>query len=293
MGDILIKKAQVESVMDDADGLRIKARTSQDGNKNINDIPYSFPLLPKTFQTVPKIGECVLIFTPKLNNNDGERYYIGPIISQPQYQYQDKYDYGRGSSVSLLQEGAIEPLERISNYDATVGSFPNINDVAIVGRKSEDIILKDDEVDIRCGIRQKATTNNASLLGSVVFNNQNPAYIQLKYKKGIGNSKGQEADSVINLVADKINLISHKNTESFNLTNNKDLIKSDELDSIMSKLHQLPYGDVLVEVLKKIVNALVNHVHPYPGLPPCKDQYITSVLGTDLNSILTDDIRIS
>ena len=290
--NLIIKKAQVESIVDDADGLRIKARTWQDGVKSIDDIPYAFPLLPKTIQTVPKVGECVLILTSKLESNDGNRYYIGPIISQPQFQYYDQYDYGRGSASSLLQDGYVEPLEKISNYDSTTGAFPDINDVAIVGRKSEDLILKDNEIDIRCGIRGKAFGDDR-LLGEVVFNKQSPAYIQLKYKNGIGYSKGQEANSVINLVADKVNIISHKDTNSFELTDNKELIKSTDMDSIMSKLHQLPYGDVLVDALTKIVNALVNHVHPYPGLPPCKDQYVTTVLGTDLKSILSDNVRIS
>ena len=44
MKDILIKMAQVESVIDDADGLRIKARLSQDGTIATKDLPYSFPL---------------------------------------------------------------------------------------------------------------------------------------------------------------------------------------------------------------------------------------------------------
>lgn len=290
--DFIIKKAQVESIVDDADGLRIKARTSQDGVKAIDNIPYAFPLLPKTIQTVPKVGEGVLILMSKLGGEKGNRYYIGPIISQPQFQYYDQYDYGRGSASSLLEDGYVEPLEKISNYDSTSGAFPNVTDVALVGRKSEDVILKDGEIDIRCGIRGNAVGDNR-LLGEVVFNKQSPAYIQLKYKNGIGYSKGQEANSVINLVADKVNIISHKDTNSFNLTDNKELIKSDDMDNIMSRLHQLPYGDILVEVLTKIVNGLINHVHPYPGLPPCKDQYITSVLGTDLKSILSDNVRIS
>ena len=290
--NLIVKKAQVESVIDDTDGLRIKARTAQDGVKAVEDIPYAFPLIPKTFQTVPKVGECVLIVTSKMGSNDGNRYYIGPIISQPQFQYYDGYDYGRGSATSNLQDGYVEPLEKISNFDSTVGSFPEVNDVALVGRKGEDIILKDDEIDIRCGIRGEAFGDDR-LVGNVVFNRQDPAYIQLKHKNAIGYSEGQEANSVVNVVADKINLISHKDTNSLELTDNKELIKSTEMDNIMSQLHQLPYGDILVDALKKIVNALVNHVHPYPGLPPCKDQYVTTVLGTDLDSILSENVRIS
>lgn len=292
MGELVIKKAQVESVSDSADGLRIKARLQQDGVRNINDIPYAFPLLPKTLQSVPKIGECVLVITSKLGDDGSNRFYIGPIISQPQFQYFDSYNYGKGTATSLLQDGFSKPLEKISNYESTKGSFPDVNDVAMIGRKGEDIVIKDDEIDLRCGIRRKSV-GDENLLGDVLFNNQDPAYIQLKYKNNIGVSKGQEANSVANVVADKINLISHKDVNSLPLTDKDELIKTNEMDSIMSQLHQLPYGDVLVEVLKKIVSALVNHVHPYPGLPPCKDQYVTAILGTDLNTILSDNVRIS
>ena len=292
MKDILIKMAQVESVIDDADGLRIKARLSQDGTIATKDLPYSFPLLPKTIQSVPKVGEGVLIFFSELGNNNSNRFYIGPVLSQPQFQEYESYFYGRGSSVSLMQGSSVKPLEKISNFDATRGAFPNVNDVALVGRKTEDVILKDGEVDIRCGIRGKAA-NHESLLGDVIFNTQSPSYIQLKYKKGLVVSEGREADSVINMVADKINLISHRDKNYFNLTDQDELIKESDLDTIMSQLHQLPYGDILLDVLTKMRNAIVNHVHPYPGLPPCLDQHIVSLNGTDFNKILSDNVRIS
>jgi hypothetical protein len=75
MNHYVIKMAHVESVEDDADGLRIKARLSQDGRQDINDLPYAYPLLPKTFRTVPKVGEGVLIFLSELGNNNSNRYY--------------------------------------------------------------------------------------------------------------------------------------------------------------------------------------------------------------------------
>ena len=293
MNDYIIKMGQVESVTDEADGLRIKARISQDGTMPLFELPYAFPLLPKTFQVVPKIGECVLIITSKGGNEKTNRYYIGPVISQPQMQEYDPYFYGRGSSISLLQGSSLEPLARISNYANTEGSFPKIGDVAVVGRKSEDIILKDGEIDLRCGIRKVSETNDNNLVGNVVFNRINPSYIQMKFERGLGHSNTQEADSVINLVADKINLVSHKDINSFNLTDKDELIKSKDMDDIMSKLHKVPYGDILVEALEKIRSSILNHVHPYPGLPPCKDHYCLDLSKIDFNKILSDNIRIS
>ena len=78
-GTSIIKKGQVESVKDDTDGLRIKARIAQDGEAPLEEIPYAFPLLPKTFQSVPKVGEGVFIITTMSGNKNSQRYYIGPI----------------------------------------------------------------------------------------------------------------------------------------------------------------------------------------------------------------------
>ena len=303
--DILIRIGQVISVDDEYHGLRIKVRLEEDNNvENDEEIPYAFPLLPKMIQSVPKVNEAVLIIVSRVNNKNSIRYYIGPLISQPQFFYEERYNGGLGTSASLLQGSAKQPLETIDHYNETKGAFPNTNDIALVGRKSEDIILKDGEIDLRCGIRGAKVFDEFSpeyydmnkfsaLKGDVVFNTQNPAYLQLKFKRGLCKGNKQVADSVINLVADKINLISHKDSENFNLTDQYDLIREEEIDTIMSKLHQLPYGDLLVEALNKFRQALVNHVHQYPGLPPNPCSYIISALGVDLDKILSPNVRIS
>lgn len=293
MDDIIVKIGQVESLDDEKGGLRIKVRLEQDKELSVADLPYAFPLLPKTFQTIPKVGEAVFVITSKLNNKNSIRYYIGPIISQAQYMYNDQYLYGFGQATSLLQGAYVSPEESIDRYYVTKGAFPKSNDVALIGRKGEDVVLKDDEIDIRCGIRVQGDENDENLPGYVFMNTLNPAYIQLKFKNGIGYSNKQEANSVVNVVADKINLISHKDVHSFNLTDQEELIKTSEMDNIMSKLHQLPYGDVLVETLKDIVYAFINHVHPYPGLPPCTDIAMEKVKGIDYDTLLSPNVRIS
>ena len=290
MNEIVVKVAQVESVEDTSDGLRIKARTQDDGTSG--DIPYAFPLLPKTFQSVPKVGEAVMIINAKLGVNSSNRYYIGPILSQRQFTNYEPYKYGKGSSLSLLQNGTTTPLEKISNFAQTEGAFPNTNDIAMVGRKGEDIILKDGEIDLRCGIRSEAI-KDGSLFGNVVFNKYSPSYIQMKYNRGKIATNNGFSDGVINIVSDKINLISHQDINNFNLTDNKELIKDSDLPQIMEKLHQLPYGDLLVDALNKIISAVLNHVHPYPGLPACKDSTVMQMAGINLDSILSTNVRIS
>lgn len=306
-GVSLIKVAQVLSVDDSAGGLRIKAKLEQD--KNIDKIPWALPLLPKTFQSVPKVGESVLIITAMSNNKQSQRFYIGPLISQRQNHEYDPYDYGKDSAASLLQGGFVSPLELISNFAETYGSFPNTNDVAIVGRGGEDIILKEnkpsnsEEIDIRCGIRLEPINPTDDLNGKVVFNEENPAYIQLKYMNGLTKNikqssnefDEQDGSSAVNIVADKINIISHKDDERHNLTDRNTLIKENELSDIMEKLHEVPYGDLLVKFLNIFVTAFLTHVHPHAGMPPSVSSEVLSLIdeNTNIDKIISKNVRIS
>lgn len=293
MNEVIVKEAQVESVEDSADGLRIKARLSQDGNVPTSELPYAFPLLPKTFQSVPKVGEGVFIITALLGNNSSNRFYIGPIISQPQYMNKDTHSYGRGSSMSLLSGGSSEPLAKISNYAETDGAFPNVNDVALVGRNTEDITLKDGEIDIRCGIREASIDDDMNLTGEVIFNKLDPSYIQLKHKTNLSTGIDKEANSMVNVVADKINIISHKDINGFNLTDQKNLINDEEIERLMNDLHKVPYGDKLVELLNLFRQAFLGHFHAYPGLPPGKDGLVQSLSNYNIDEIQSKHVRIS
>jgi len=307
-GEVVIKRGQVESVDDSAGALRIKVRTEEDGDRPLSDIPYAFPLMPKAFQSVPKPGEGAFILTTTTRNRDSQRHYLGPIISQPQFNDLCLHSYGRGQSTSVLEGGVIYPLEKISNFSETDGSFPEVSDVAMVGRGSQDIIMRDNsktlsnEVDIRCGIRGKLESsykeafkenNNPNLLGKVIFNNFDPAYIQLKYKNKLTTEDGQQANSIINLVADKINIISNQDDNSFELTDVKELIPEAKLDETMSKLHQLPHGDTLVKLLNLIINAISTHVHPFAGMIPVRAGYVEEMQDYPTEDILSKHVRIS
>lgn len=298
----IIKEGQVEYVEngsglfgEEFDGHRIKVRISQDGDKEIKDLPWCFPFLPKTFQSVPKIGEAVCVLTSEFTNNESNRFYIGPVISQPQRFAFDPYMYGRGSANSLLKGGEKNHLlKSIKQYDETTGAFPDNADVALIGRKSEDIALKEGEIMMRSGARVAADTSNENLLGDVIFNTMSPAYIQLKFKNNLTRGENQAANSLVNIVADKINLISHQDPHLFNLTDNKEMIKESELDEIMSKLHQLPYGDLLVKYLNIMKLAVMYHGHNFsPGTPPIQGAYITQLKDVNFDDILSPNVRIS
>ena len=298
-GDVIVKQGHVEYVEDTADGLRIKIRIPQDGNEPLENLPYAFPLLPKTFQSVPKVGEGALVFTQLSGNKMSQRYYIGPIISQPQFQEKCNYNYGRGNATSLFEGGYVEPLGKISNEMDTWGAFPNTEDVAVVGRGSQDIIMRNNyntssnEVDIRCGIRKDPVVSNNDIVGKVIFNSIDPAYIQLKYKNSLTNGDLQKSNSMINLVADKINIISNQDENQFNLTNIDELIREDDLDNIMSKLHRVAHGDTLVELLKLMIKAILTHIHPYAGMPPTIHSYTKEMAEYEVDKILSKHVRVS
>jgi len=122
------------------DGLRVRAEIEgKDYPKNNEPkyLPWAFPLLPKTFQSIPKVGESVLLIYDASSN--GQRYYIGPIISQPQF---NAYCEPKNATSLLMEPVHNKPLERVSNNDDTKGAYPKSSDVAVIGRGAEDLLLR-------------------------------------------------------------------------------------------------------------------------------------------------------
>ena len=295
-----IRLGEVENVDDEKSGGRIKVRLYDDNNIPSSDVDYAFPLLPKFFSITPKKGECVLILTEVQNNPRTQRFYIGPIISQPQYFEKDSYLGGFGTAASLMTGKSAKPLPNINLRGETKGSFPNQEDVALIGRTSEDIILKDGEVDIRCGIRTEAdNSNDEALKGKVTFNQIDPAYIQLKHKPNISSGIGKEANSMVNVVADKINLIglnrnkNSKYSEKFNVTDQSDMITDEDIAKIMENAHTAVFGDVLVKILNKMKNAILMHKHPYPGKYPIVNDPIKILSETNMDDIESNNVRLN
>ena len=100
-----------------------------------------------------------------------------------------------------------------------------------------------------------------------------------------------DKSSVINLVANKINLLSHDGEHTFDLTDPKQLITGEEQEVINSEAHPLVYGDKLVEFLNLMKEYVNLHVHPYNGLPADPDSTKLEVLRFDLDTILNKNIN--
>ena len=60
----IIRVAEVKSVSDVSESGRIKVRITgiDDNIKNDSNLPNCTPLIPKYLTSLPKVGECVLVF---------------------------------------------------------------------------------------------------------------------------------------------------------------------------------------------------------------------------------------
>lgn len=256
---------EVKFVIDDLDGERIQARVMPE-DKNIVDekLPWAFPLLPKHLHVKPKPGEAVFIICADDNQRNSQRFYVGPIISQPQFLYQDSYVLG---ATRLLRGGQKYLAESaLSNKTVAVGAQANDQDIAIYGRKDTDIILTDNDVRIRCGCRKSNEYNSED----ITFNKRNPTFIKMKeHDKPFNN----ESQSTMTLVSEEINLISTAAKEHYKVYDPDGQITDEGMQEIIDKAHCLPYGDVLVDFLTMFLQMFKSHTHKYHNLPPCPDSF--------------------
>lgn len=269
---------------------RIRVRISAEDNDVLDeDIEIdALPLLPKMFFVKPKIGEAVYVIFATLNDGNSQRYYIGPVISQIHRMYYDPFFQGADS----VQKGGSKGLD-VNPYiqDESDGAYPSGNDIAIVGRKNTDIILKDDDIRIRAGVRLSSDETKYK----VVFNTKTPSYIKLKYHE---NSLNGDNQSTASIVADKINLISNKSTAvTINTTDTEELLTDDELNKLLEDGFRLPYGERLVKLLKDMIRIFNNHTHDYDCLPPNK-AFIDSMNAIakeplEQEKLLSDTVRIN
>lgn len=289
--------------VDPADGGRIKVKVlPADKHTSFDKIPYAFPLMPKMMHVTPKIGEEVIIFSGEEGNQQSQRMYIGPIISQPQFHYFESSD----SATALLRGGPKKEDIAPSNQRNAIGAFADNEDVAIYGRKDCDIILSDDDIRIRCGARLHSDGDKSK----VSFNKENPAFIKLKYHSDtldmgataaakIGESHAK-VKSTVNIVGDKINFISPYGDPYINIGDQKEGISDDDIVKFMNEAHRVPYGDVLVNFLSMLLKMFKSHTHKYHNLPPCPDQnsinFDTQYGYTEndySDKLLSKDIRIN
>jgi len=283
-----ISIGRVESVDDESDAGRIIVSIKGVDDKKSDEqkeTTLAFPLLPKHLQVMPKVGEAVFVL--KLNLNDTnyvDRYWIGPIISQPQKLNLDPFFF---TAKAALPSGSVALAPSPSMKPEAKGIFPDKKYISIQGRNNSDIIFKDNEVLIRAGQHKIGT--------KLVFNNDNIGYFQVKYNAPISDKSNEAAKTytVANIVAEKINLLTYKGTKNFNMANNNNLIDDAEMSRIINEAHALPYGDILVDFLEIARRFMKTHYHPYSGLPPTElSPEYNNLTKFDLKTINSKNIKI-
>lgn len=264
--------AEVREVYDDADGERIRVRLlPADGRKRwektSDNLTYAFPLLPKMLHVKPKVGESVLVLTIDDDNQYSQAFYIGPIISQPQYMNFDAHVMGSGA---LLNGRYWSPAKAPSTNPKTKGSYADDDEIAVYGRRDTDIILGDKDLRIRCGARKFNSDDT-----NFEYNQKNPSYLKLiEHENVINRVGGNDSTTSASIVADEINLLSHNgNGATSSLASQEGEIKDDDvMKDIIEKAHVLPYGDVLVDFLTMFLQMFKSHTHKYANMPPCPDE---------------------
>lgn len=262
---------EVVSVEDSTDMGRIKIRIKgeDDAITNVNDLPWCFPMIPKYLGITPQIGEAVLVFIWDKDLKYSDRLYIGPIISQLQNLEYDPYYFSAQAGFSF---GVQTPKIAHSTIPTAKGVFGNKKDIVLQGRENTDLIFKKNEVLLRAGKfvkknkkeKNQISNNEVEKNGlNFEFNVNTQGYIQIKYDAILSNENNkEERGSVTNIVANKINLLTHVNSSPrFNVTNQDNLISDEELIKINKEAHPLVFGDVIAQWMILAENAILNHWH--------------------------------
>lgn len=297
MSNINIKLCRVESIDDIHNSGRIKVRLHPDDDRDTLDkIPYAYPLLPKMFNVLPKVGEAVIIFLTAVGDGKSNRYYVGPVISQMADLEDSSY---HTKAFTNYPDSSVFPKPDQDLLNDAIGAFGDKEDVTIYGRKGTDIILKENDIRIRAGAR----LDGNNVIGKT-FNRLNPAYLKLKYNdtpltieyydiKTHKTNIVKSWNSSATIVADEINLISNNSNSNFITTDEKDLISDDEMKKIIQNAHALPYGDVLVQFLKKFLWEFQNHTHTFPGRLTALYKGHEDFFNYDFEPMLSKNVRIN
>jgi hypothetical protein len=267
---------EVISIDDQTDGGRIKVRIPELDNRTSDaDLPWSYPLMPKFFHIYPQVTEMVRVFLEDTKFPERSRFWLGSIISQPQ---KIGYDANFGA-LSTTNLGLIKPDKAPSTFPDAEGVYPLKTDVAIVGKVNTDVILRLNEVHIRAGKHEA---------GDVLkLNTQNPASLDMVFEPVNGNDDEYRSSSI--LMSDKIALISHEGNPRFKAAR----VTPEDRERIFEQGHPIARGDVTVEALRVIIDAIITHIHPYSGMPVDKTAVIKKLEELQLELILQKNIVIN
>ena len=310
---MIYRLGTVHNNVDEHGGGLIQVQLMEDRNKSADELPWCMSILPKHLHIHPKKGELVMVFANNVDELYGNhlRWFIGPIITQL-----DKLNYQDSRSArSFSPEAIFAAGKNPTFYAGSKGVYPESgdreeefgNNIGILGRHNEDIILKDTEVWIRSGVHKKGEDGDG-----LVFDR--PAYIKQK-GYDVPQSYTNTNDFFMNrstknmtyrtsttIVADEINLISSSKDVSnqnkpIELFDTEDLINDETMKTILESCHRLPYGDILITFLSAFKQAFSTHVHIQGNAQlvpdPVLSQFPQEFTNVDFNSMISNNVRIN
>jgi len=182
-----------------------------------------------------------------------------------------------------------------------ITSFEADNNTAFIGPQSRDLALNAVSVFVTAnrGAKWKIKSTAKDYLNTLPNVSENIAVFSTtpipgppkKIKKIKLEKVTGVQSSVVNVVADKINLISHNGEHDFKLTDPNNLITDEEQEKINNQAHPLVYGDKLVEFLELVQKYIKNHVHSYHGVRPDPSTVTTNAANFRLDTILNKNIN--
>lgn len=265
---------EVISLNDPNEGGRIQVKIPDFDNKTQNNqLPLAMPMLPKFFWILPQVGEVVRVFIEDSRYPQRGRHWMGSIISQP---HKIGYD-GYFSALSTTNVSNVNPEPNPSTFPDAFGIYPDLKDVAIIGRDNTDMIFKEKQVLIRAG---KHEIDNV-----LALNKSNPAFIQLNFFA----DEDKNTKSTVVTMANKIALITHEGSPKFK----SNTLGEKDINKIFEDGHPLGRADLMVEAMEIMRKAIIQHIHGYSGLPADKNGIITQLEKIDFSQIIQENIRIN
>ena len=267
---------EVMSITDRTDGGRIQVRIPELDNRTANnELPWCYPFMPKFFHIYPQVGEMVRILIEDTKFPERSRFWMGSVISQP---HKIGFD-SKFTALSTTNLALAKPEKAPSTYPDADGVYPTKDDVAIVGKVNTDIILRLNEVHLRAGKHE-----NDDVLK---LNTKNPATIDMVYEP-LQDSEDTFYSSTV-IQGDKLALISHDGNPRFKAAR----VTPEDRVRIFEQGHPIARGDVLIEGMRVMIDAILTHIHPYSGMSVDKTAIIKKLEELQLELILQKNIVIN
>jgi len=295
----IIYPAIVVNVDDQAGCNRIQARiVSLDKNGQIiegkdrlisdEDLPLCIPMLPEFVHARPKVGEMVIVISENSADITSPRFYFGPIItSQTKLSAQEFRDSANIFNISSFKNKGIYDGPTLQNQAKQSTILPRQSDVAYQGREDADLIFRKRELELVAGkFKPQSVTE---------INNDTHCRIQLRQVDSNPNLTGiVTVDrklnenfvpySQTNIMGTNINLISNEGKfREFNNNNPEAQAnpRIKDFGSLATQLHPAVFGDVLLVLLKLVIQFCLTHVH----VP--QDKAVSTSLTNELETYLS------